>query len=273
MHYVKKPFGAGVSTIALIDVSDSRCILDESQKAKFDTTESGFEILSSNLKWSANASVMRVHGRTESGDGAFELTFKRQAPLMAYNGTGYFPLLNNELATYEYGFPTMDASGTVTANGKRYSVSGNGWFDRQWFNVAKAETLASGDTRWIWISMKLSNGETVAVWSATGKRERSWADILHADGSHTIADVKPISKSHFGLWRSSKSGIIWPSGWNVEIPGVQAKLKVTFAFQGQETFANFNRVEGVIHVEGCYGGQDVTGRGCGEIVGDPKIKQ
>lgn len=272
IHYIKKPTLSGTSMIAISDISSSRFILDEGKEAKYESTNDGFDVSSDNLKWSANASTMQVQGKMESGDGLFDLELKRQGPVLAYNGTGCFPLIDNELTTYEYAFPTMDVTGTITANGTSYPVAGNGWFDRQWFPVANAGTLASGETRWIWISMKLSNGEIVTVWGATGKRERSWADILHPDGSHTIADVELLSKNYFGVWTSSKSGVKWPSGWNVVIPSVNAKLKVTIDFQGQETFSLFHRIESVTHVEGTYNGQKVTGRGCGEIVGDPQIK-
>ncbi|GBG95030.1 hypothetical protein LFYK43_14890 [Ligilactobacillus salitolerans] len=271
IHYIKKPTLSGTSTIAIADISTSRYLLDEAKEADYEIAGQGFEVSSDNLKWSADAATMQAKGKTEAGD-EFDLSFKRQGPAIAYNGTGYFPLIDNKLTTYEYGFPKMDITGSVTVDGKNYPVTGNGWFDRQWFPVADASTLASGDTRWVWISMPLSNGEVVAVWSATGKEEHGWADILHADGSHTIADVEPISQNMFGIWTSEKSGIKWPSGWNVTIPSVNAKLKVTIDFQGQETFEGFHRIESVTHVEGTYNGEAVTSRGCGEIVGDPQIK-
>ena len=75
-----------------------------------------------------------------------------------------------------------------------------------------------------------------------------------------------------GTWLSAESGVVWPSGWNVVIPGLNAKLTATYTFEGQETFADFHRLEGVIHVQGTFAGQDVTGRGYGELVGDPQIK-
>jgi predicted secreted hydrolase len=272
VHYIKKPTLSGTSTIAIADISTSRYLLDEAKEADYETVGQGFKVSSDNLQWSADATTMAAQGKTDAGD-SFDLKLKRQGPTIAYNGTGSFPLIDNKLTTYEYGFPRMDITGSVTVNGKNYPVTGNGWFDRQWFPVADASTLASGDTRWIWISMPLSNGEVVAVWSATGKQEHSWADILHADGSHTIADVDPISENMFGIWTSSKSSINWPSGWNVTIPSVNAKLKITIDFQGQETFEGFHRIESVTHIQGTYNGEEVTGRGCGEIVGDPQIKE
>ena len=272
IHYIKKPAADGTSTIAIADVSSSDYILDEAKPAQYADVNTGFKVTSQNLTWSADASEMHVQGTVESDNGQFDLSFKRQGPVMAYNGTGCFPLIDDQLTTYEYSFPTMAATGTITVDGTEYAVTGNGWFDRQWFPVANAATLASGETRWMWLSMKLSNGEVVAVWSATGKRERSWADILHQDGSHTIADVEPISENLFDVYQSEKSGIKWPAGWNVTIPSVNAQLQVTVDFKGQEAFAAFHRIESVTHVTGTYDGQQVTGRGCGEIVGDPQIK-
>lgn len=271
IHFIKTPIGPGVTTVALSDMATSRYILDDGKHGDLTETGDGFTVSSDDLTWSANPGEMRVQGRIGSGEGSFDLIIRRKGPVLPYNGTGLYPLLDNELATYQFAFPTMETVGTVTVDGRSYPVTGNTWFDRQWFGLAKAETLASGDTRWNWLAIRLSDGTIVAVWNATGKRERTWANILHPDGSLTIADVEQFSENLTGTWMSAKSGVTWPSGWNVIIPSLNAKLTATYTFEGQETFANFHRLEGVIHVQGTFAGQDVTGRGYGELVGDPQI--
>lgn len=273
IHYVKKPIGPGMTTVALSDMATSRYLLDDGKDGNLTAAGDGFTVSSEDLTWSAEPGGMRVTGQIGSGEASFDLTIRRKGSvLLPYSGTGLFPLLDNELATYQFAFPLMDTVGTVTVDGQSYPVTGNSWFDRQWFKIAKAETLASGDTRWSWLSIQLSDDTIVAVWNATGKRERTWANILHPDGTLTVADVEQFSENLTGTWLSAESGVVWPSGWNVVIPGLNAKLTATYTFEGQETFANFHRLEGVIHVQGTFAGQDVTGRGYGELVGDPQIK-
>lgn len=270
IHYLKDPF-SGSPTVAITDVTDGKYILDESGSGKVTATPDGFAVVGDNLRWSANESTMRIQASLRSGD-SFDLTTRRVGPVLPYNGTGYFPLFDSDSPTWEYAFPVMETSGTVTIGEKTYSVSGNSWFDRQWFASMKA-SLRDGQAYWTWISLKLSNGEIVTVWDAVGKRERAWATILHPDGTVVIADVEPLTKHMSGIWTSSKSGVRWPSKWTVVIPGTQARLTVTSTAEGQETFKGMPRIETVVHVEGAYGAKDVNGLGYVEIVNVPKLDQ
>ena len=274
-HYMKLPFNNGPS-IAITDVTDGKYYLDEAKGGKISGTGNGFEVKSDTLQWTANEQTMTIKGTMSSGEGSFDLTIKRQGPVLAYNGTGYFPLIDEGTPTWEFAYPVMETSGTVTVNGKTYDVTGNSWFDRQWFKSMGSDVrLGSkpGNTHWTWLSISLSNGNVVAVWDPVNKSERCWANILHPDGTLTIADVEPLSQNASDLWVSTKSGISWPSKWTVKIPGVQADLLVTSTAEGQETARNDPRIECVIHVTGTYEGKEVTGTGYAEIVEDPQLSK
>ena len=234
-------------------------------------TQDGFAVMGDTLRWSANESTMRIQGNLKSGD-SFDLTTRRAGAILPYSGTGYFPLFDSDAPTWEYAFPVMETSGTVTIGAKTYPVSGNSWFDRQWFASMKMNP-GNGETQWTWMSLRLSNGEIVSIWDAVGKRERTWATILHPDGTVVIADVEPLTKHMSGAWTSSQSGLKWPSRWTVVIPGTQGRLAVTSTAAGQETFKGFPRIESVVHVEGTSGEKDVSGLGYVEIVNVPKFDQ
>ena len=268
VNFVEKPMGDG-PTIAITDVTENLYILDEAEKGDVKATTDGFVIEGDNLIWTGDESGMRLQGEMVSGEGSIDLELRRQGPALAYNGTGYFPMLDNDTPTWEYAFPAMITTGTITIKGKTYPITGNSWFDRQW--VKSSKKIIGPGTHWTWMDITLSNGEIIALWDTVGTRDHSWATILHPDGSQTIADIEPVSESQSGVWTSEVSGIKWPSSWTISIPGVQTKLNVTCSSIGQET-TGLPRIESVIHVEGNYGEEVVTGIGFCEMVGSPGIK-
>lgn len=271
-HFLQTPVNAS-QTLAITDVSTGKYYLDEEGKAQFSPHEPGFEIKGDNVQWSATDSGMRIQGTLKSGE-SFDLTLRRAGPPLAYNGTGYFPLFDNAMPTWEYAFPIMETVGTVTVGKTTYQVTGNSWFDRQWFRPKGPQEMApiiTGKASWTWIAAPLSNGDVVAVWDAVGVRDRAWASILRPDGTLTIADVEPLKPGMSGIWTSARSGVKWPSEWSVVIPGTKTKLAIKNTAEGQETFKDRARIEAAAHISGVHEGQPVTGVGYVEMVGNPKL--
>lgn len=270
IHFMKIPFSS-TTTIAITDVTDGRYYLDDRKGGSIRDTADGFDIETSNIEWSSRNMSMRVKGTMKSGDGEFDFELMPAGPALAYNGTGYFPLVDNDTPTWEYAHPQMETKGTLTIRGEKRTISGRGWFDRQWFKSAKVSP--GNGAHWTWLAIKLSNGDILAIWDTVGKRERCWANILHPDGTLTIADATPLSQTQNDFWVSGKSKVRWPAAWIVGIPGTGTKLDVRCTSKDQETFSGFPRIESVIRVEGVHQGQSVAGTGFAEIVGDPEVKK
>lgn len=273
-HHLAVPLFDITTTVAITDVTKGKYYPDERKEGKIKETEDGFEVKSGNLQWtwSEETQAMSIKGQLKSGEGSFDLHAIRKGPVLAYSGTGIWPLVDNDSPTLEYAFPVMETTGTVTVNGQTYNVTGNSWYDRQLLSLMK-KPLGSepGNVHWTWVAFTLSNGDVVAVWDVVGDRERCWANIMQPDGTLTIADVEPLSENSSDPWVSDKSGITWPSKYTLKIPGVEAELLVGVTAPGQETLLDYNRMEGVIHVTGTYKGQEVTGVGYAEIIGDPQL--
>lgn len=270
VHYTENPMFKG-PTFAITDVSNKKYYLEESSGGTITTTTEGFEVKSKVVHWTGSESVMQIEGKTVSGEASFKLLLRKKGPVLAYNGTGYFPLFENQGPTTEYAFPVMETTGTLTIRGKDYPITkGSSWFDRQLFGMMPARP---GDKHscWTWISIILSNGDVIGAWETTAKTRHSWVTVLHPDGSHTIADIDPVAPGMSGIWTSAKSHIKWPLKWELKIPALKAELSLAGTQEGQETFLTFARTESVIHVSGTYLGQDVTGYGFVEMVGDPGI--
>lgn len=275
-HHISLPNNDTATTVAITDVTNSKYYVDERKEGSIKENEKGFEVQSGNLNWtwSEDEQSMIIKGKLEALDYTFDLEVTRNCPILAYNGTGCWPLADTDSPTWQFAFPTMETTGTVTMDGQTYDISGNSWYDRQILSPMKNGIGSNpGNVHWTWLSISLSNGDVVAIWDVVGYREQCWANIMKPDGTLLIADVEPLSQNCSDPWMSERSGITWPSKYTLKIPGVDMELLVSVTAPGQETFVDYDRMEGVIHVTGIYKGQEVTGIGYAEIIGDPQFNK
>ena len=78
-----------------------------------------------------------------------------------YNcGTGAYPALGSTV--YQYGIPTIEASGTITVEEDTYEVAGSCWFDRQWQDVG--DYFWNVNWHWAWMGLKMANGDRISLW-------------------------------------------------------------------------------------------------------------
>ncbi len=82
---------------------------------------------------------------------------------------------------------------------------------------------------------------------------------------------EPVAILPTGTWTSPVTRAVYPSGWTVEIPGRNIRLKVTPAIEAQE-LASGSPIgiiywEGAVIVKGFRDGKKVTGRGYAELTG------
>lgn len=109
VHYMEIPFSKPNSTIAITDVTTNLYLLDE-----------------------------RKGGSTKIRRRLFDLKITRKSPVLPYNGTGCFPIFDNTNPTWEFAFPVMETTGTVTVKDHTYNITGSSLYGRQWFQGIKA---------------------------------------------------------------------------------------------------------------------------------------
>jgi hypothetical protein len=119
--------------------------------------------------------------RASIGDDGFALDLGRNAPVLYACGTGEFPYFQGP--TRQYAFPALTVSGTVDLGGVTRSVTGGGWYDRQW--SASRDSFGTANP-FTWFGLCLDGGDNLSVWSAGG---RQWATVVHPDGTHTVTAV------------------------------------------------------------------------------------
>ncbi|MFD4507579.1 lipocalin family protein [Streptomyces sp. NPDC058457] len=222
----------------------------------------GVDIHTANITWTGDAREMKL--RAKVPEGTIDVTLRPRGNVLYNMGTGYFPMFGDaKYPNYEYAFPTVDTSGTLTLNGRTDKVRGQSWLDRQWGPLPSS--TASGHS-WAWMNLSLSNGDQISVWNTKYGKENNWATVLKLDGSQTVAEAT-LTPDDSTLWTSPTTGKSYPTRWKVTIPGEHAKLNVTVYAKDQELPNTGPRYEGSAAVTGTYDHRPVRGTTYIEVIG------
>jgi len=207
---------------------------------------------------------LTVTGHFLSSNGGKDLCFKFTmnacGPMLNYLGEGVIPFANG--IDYEFALPSMmTTNGSLTLEGKTYTVEGDSWLDRQWGYL--------GDAQWTWMCIDLDNGVRMAVWdqasldpSSNDPNQpcQSFATILD-NNDHLIATTAEIKGNTVGKY---------PGSWTVTIPGYADKLIVTRMGAGPDNYQELGpngilRMEARCSVGGRYNETDVKGKAFVEV--------
>ena len=204
---------------------------------------------------SLTGSAQQINGAATTPVGSFTAQYTPKGPALDYTAVGATRLLSD--TDYEYAFPGATTTGTLTAEGSTYTVSGTSWIDRQW----GPQPLADPTMQWTWFGMTLSNGDQVAIWDILdGTAQNSWATVLSPNGSYQVVPVTPVANSAGAPWTSPASGNTYPTAWNITIPSLSADLVVTKTGPTGQEFPNPGaHVEATGSVLGTISGSLVTG--------------
>ena len=83
--------------------------------------------------------------------------------------------------SYYYSRPAMDATGTLTLDGRTFAVDGAGWFDHQW-----GDFISIGGGGWDWFAVNLDDGTDLTlslVRDADGTYPLVYGTLIDADGT------------------------------------------------------------------------------------------
>lgn len=121
-------------------------------------------------------------------------------------------------ASMYYSLPGIRIEGEVTRAGERIPVVGSCWLDHEWMSGA----IDPNQIGWDWLSLMHRDGRSVMLFQLRDKAGK--VDF----GSGTVADgaaQSTLTPEQFGIqgtdsWKSGVTGISYPSGWLVKLPGV-----------------------------------------------------
>jgi len=189
-----------------------------------------------------------------------ELTLSNKKTPILVGGKGFVDNVGEE--TFYYSLPDLQTKGSLLIKGKEVAVTGTSWMDHQWgdFGIPKGY--------WNWFSIQL-HGDIQMVCYQVGNEISSHclATISDADGHQkTYNKIEIISTKE--IWKSPKSGVAYPLGWQIKIPEAGIVIDTrAFVKDHEIIFHGVNYWEGPIDIKAKIKTKSFTGVGYQELVG------
>jgi predicted secreted hydrolase len=211
---------------------------------------------------------LQAHGTGEEGEFAVDLTLRETQPPLLHGDQGLSqkgPEAGN--ASYYYSLIGLDTRGSITSGGRTIAVGGKSWMDHEFGTSALSENAVG----WDWFSVQLDNGAALMFAQV---RTDSGGVVPDFEGTYRAADgtEQPIGAADFTVsaldeWTSPRSGIAYPSGWQIDLPALEVSLTLDPLVRDQEMDVSFVYWEGAVMVDGTVAGTPVQGVGYVELTG------
>jgi predicted secreted hydrolase len=188
-----------------------------------------------------------------------------QPGLISFGPAGY---------SYYYSRTRMEASGTLTVDGAPLRVHGEVWMDHQW-----GDFLVLGGGGWDWFAANLRDGRDLTfslIRNEQGQTVLGYGTLVTAAGESRHLPPAAFTLAPTGSWTSPRTGITYPSGWRLTLPGESIDLLVEPLLPDQELDTRAST--GVIYWEGAVRLLDAAtradqGRGYVELTGYTASRQ
>jgi predicted secreted hydrolase len=229
---------------------------------------SGFRV--SINDWSARGLNGHDHLQASMDGYTIDLRLDALKPPVLHNGNG---LITAGLAgvSYYYSRTRMALSGVLADHRQSLQVSGIAWMDHQWGNF-----LTLGRGGWDWLSLQLHDGSEMMIYVIRDDTDRVLAtsiSYIEPDGRSLQLPGSALQISVLGHWQSPTTGIVYPSGWHVDVHAshLQASLTLQPELSNQELVATASTGtiywEGAVSIRGKSAGQSLQGEGYVELTG------
>jgi predicted secreted hydrolase len=171
-------------------------------------------------------------------------------------------------ASHYFSATRLATSGTLEMAGKRRTVHGESWLDREW----GSNQLAPNQVGWNWFSVQCDDGTELMLYQMRtrdgGLDPNSSGTFINREGAtqHLARDDYQLVPAKF--WTSKASGGRYPVAWELTVPKLNLHLKIFTPLEAQELVLRpVAYWEGLIAVEGARGGASVHGHGYMELTG------
>ncbi|OOF25298.1 lipocalin-like domain-containing protein [Salinivibrio sp. IB872] len=160
-------------------------------------------------------------------------------------------------ASYYFSVPQLRITGSLTLDGKSFSVTGKGWFDKEWSSGA----MADDQSGWDWFGLNLDDGRALMVTQIRGPKPFVFGSLTSADGKVRSLDkhaIRMVPVNHATL--SDKRTL--PVGWQIRVPDEGINVTTQPLNPDSWMALSIPYWEGPVRVEG-----SVSGRGFMEATG------
>lgn len=201
------------------------------------------------------------------------LELKPETKIIKHFSSGFAEMFPRH-RTYYLSYPRLKTEGKLQINNKNYAVTGVSWFDHQKMNLLHHSPLRG----WEWFSIIFNDHTELMFFVLRTKkgltRKHLGGTFVKKDGtvinlSQKDAMIKPLS-----VWKSSHTGIIYPSGWKMNIPKLELEIVITPEVKDQELhdrgITPFAYWEGACKIMGTKADKKIKGQAYVELVGYDK---
>lgn len=176
--------------------------------------------------------------------------------------------------TYYVTYPRSKVRGNIEIEGEKINITGQSWFDHQKCVMPQRSHLLG----WDWFSVMFNDNTELMLITLRDKRGlqnyNRMGTYINNGGDTIKINPKDFKVKHLGLWKSKKTGITYPAGWNIAVPKLKINLKITPYVNEQEVDSRLTTPtsywEGACKVEGTKKGKKIEGKSYVELVGYDK---
>ncbi|CDF94309.1 MULTISPECIES: lipocalin-like domain-containing protein [unclassified Pseudomonas] len=180
----------------------------------------------------------------------YELRLTSARPLVLQGDKGFSQKSQQGQASYYYSQPFFQASGQLEIDGRRYTVSGPAWLDREW----SSQPLTANQTGWDWFSLHLDSGEHVMLYRM---RHKDGAPYLTGTWIDAQGQAQPLHAADIELVpldTAQVAGRSMPVRWSIKIPGKQVEISTRALNPNAWMALRIPYWEGPVQVNGSHGG-------------------
>jgi len=222
------------------------------------------------LKLKLNDAELDYDGKFHLKSENFNLEVTPKKELIKHFDKG-FKIMYPNYRTYYVTFPRAEVKGKIKNKNKNYDVNGFCWFDHQKSNVPEKGNLLG----WDWFGIMLDDNTEIMLFMLRSRRglEKYKVGGSYINKKSDIIKLGPkdVNVNHTDIWKSPETGIVYPSGWLLEIPKLKIKLKIVPVIKNQEISSVLTTPksywEGACDVSGIKKGKKIKGNSYVELVG------
>lgn len=218
------------------------------------------------LEWDGEGYVL--HMRDDARGFGLDLR-TRPAKAMVFQGPGGVSRKDETpgVASLYYSYTRLETTGTVTMDGKTWTVRGSSWMDKEF----GSNQLGEGQVGWDWFSLQLEDGRDLMLYllrREDGTVDFGSATLVGGDGSVRYLNAADFTVRATETWESDATGAEYPARWVIEVPG-EVAIEVVPEMTDQENVSQLTG--GLFYWEGAVevlitGGKRV-GQGYVELTG------
>ena len=168
-------------------------------------------------------------------------------------------------ASYYYSIPHLTVTGNATRDGVASNVTGEAWLDHEW----SSEFLDPDAAGWDWTGINFDDGSALMAFrirAKDGSTRWAGATLRAANGAVHTFEPTDIAFTPVRRWRSERTGVTYPTGWQVRVGALDFEIQPLMQDQENDTRAT----TGAIYWEGAItaarNGRSI-GRGYLELTG------